>query len=66
MNEANSQLGELQQKVAKQKSAEEQSRLRKIQEDMEIERRRKTEEERQKKETQDLKKQLVSSIFVSL
>lgn len=63
MNEANKQLGELQQKVAKQKSTEEQSRIRKIQQDMEIERRRKAEEEKQKKETQDLKKQLVLLVF---
>ncbi|XP_065211254.1 myosin heavy chain 95F-like isoform X1 [Planococcus citri] len=59
MNEANKQLGELQQKVAKQKSSEEQSRIRKLQEDMEIERKRKVEEERKKKETQDLKKQKI-------
>lgn len=57
MNEANCQLGGLQQKVAKQKSSEEQHRLKKIQDDMEIERKRKSDEERKKKEDEDLKKQ---------
>lgn len=57
MNEANGQLGELQRKVAKQKSAEEQRRLKKIQDDMEIERKRKMKEELKKKEVEDLKKQ---------
>ncbi|XKL69082.1 hypothetical protein PGB90_006851 [Kerria lacca] len=59
MNEANCQLGGLQQKVAKQKSSEEQHRLKKIQDDMEIERKRKSDEERKKKEDEDLKKQKI-------
>lgn len=53
MNMANSQMNQLQKKVRDQKNAEEQERLRKIQEEMEKEKKRKEEEERKKREEEE-------------
>jgi len=49
MNTTNSQMNQLQKKVQDQKNAEEQERLRKIQEEMEKEKKRKEEEEKKKR-----------------
>jgi len=56
MNKANSLMGALQKKLESQKSAEEQERLRKIQQEMEKQKKQKEEEERQKREEEDNKK----------
>lgn len=53
LNTTNSQMNQLQKKVQEQKNAEEQERLRKIQEEMEKEKRRKEEEERRKREEEE-------------
>lgn len=53
MNEMNSQMSRLQKKVQEQKNAEEQERLRKIQEEIEKEKKRKEEEERKKREEEE-------------
>ena len=52
----NSELGVVHKKLAQQKNAEEQERLRKIQEEMERERLKKEEEERQRKEEEEIRK----------
>lgn len=57
MKEANRMLVELETKVAKQRSSEEQRRLQKIQNDMQVERNRKLDEESRKKEAENLKQQ---------
>lgn len=57
MKEANCMLVELETKVAKQRSTEEQRRLQKIQNDMQVERNRKLDEESRKKEAENLKQQ---------
>lgn len=57
MNNANSQLGSLQNKLAVQKNAEEQERLRKIQEEMERQKRLKEEEERKKRDEEEIRRQ---------
>lgn len=56
MNDANIQLNNLQMELTKQKSKEEQTRLKKIQEDMEIERKRTEFEEKQKMEEEEIRK----------
>lgn len=53
MNTTNSQMNQLQKKVQDQKNAEEQERLRKIQEEMEKEKKRKEEEEKKKREEEE-------------
>lgn len=56
-NKSNNQMLILQKKMLDQKNAEEQARLRKIQEEMERERKQKEEEERKMKEEEEIKKQ---------
>lgn len=56
MNDANIQLNNLQMELTKQKSKEEQTRLKKIQEDMEIERKRTESEEKRKMEEEEIRK----------
>lgn len=53
MNTMDSQMNQLQKKLQDQKNAEEQERLRKIQEEMEKEKKRKEEEERKKREEEE-------------
>lgn len=53
---ANTQMSELQKKLAMQKNREEQERLRKIQEEMEKERRMREAEEAKKREEEEIKK----------
>lgn len=53
VNQVNKQMASLQDMVKQQKIAEEQERLRKIQQEMENEKRRKDEEERKKREEED-------------
>lgn len=57
LNKSNSQMTQLQRKMQEQKNAEEQARLRKIQEEMERERKKKEEEELKKLEEEEIKKQ---------
>lgn len=59
MNKANSQMGSLQKKVEAQKNAEEQERLRKIQQEMEKQKKQKEDEERQRRDEEDNKKKYV-------
>lgn len=59
VNKVNNQMNSLQKKVQDQKIAEEQDRLRKIQEEMEKERRRKEEEERRLREEEEIRKKKV-------
>lgn len=56
MTQANASMATLQKKLQQQKVAEEQDRLRKIQEEMEREKMRREEEERKKKEEEDTRK----------
>lgn len=56
LEKLNNQMNLLRQKVQEQKNAEEQARLRKIQEEMEAEKRRKEEEERKAKEEEEIRK----------
>lgn len=53
----NDQLGSLRTKLEHQKIAEEQERLRKIQQEMENERKRKEDEERKKREEDETRRQ---------
>jgi len=59
MNTTNSQMNQLQKKVQEQKNAEEQERLRKIQEEMEKEKKRKEEEEKKKREEEENRRKYV-------
>ena len=59
VNEVNKQMAGLQDMVKQQKIAEEQERLRKIQQEMELDKRRKDEEEAKKKEDEDNRKKKV-------
>lgn len=59
VNRVNNQMGSLQKKVIEQKNAEEQARLRKIQEELERERKRKEEEERKLREDEEIRKKKV-------
>nr|XP_018907135.1 PREDICTED: myosin heavy chain 95F isoform X1 [Bemisia tabaci] len=56
MNKSNSLMGQLQNKLTAQKSADEQQRLRKIQQEMDMEKRRNEEEEKRKVEEEASKK----------
>lgn len=53
VNQVNKQMASLQDMVKQQKVAEEQARLRKIQQELELEKKHKEEEERQKREEED-------------
>lgn len=56
-------MGSLQKKLENQKNAEEQERLRKIQEEMANEKKRKEEEERRKREEEEIRKKFVFGYF---
>ncbi|XP_066985117.1 myosin heavy chain 95F isoform X5 [Macrobrachium rosenbergii] len=56
VNSMNSELAILHKKLTQQKNAEEQERLRKIQEEMERERQKKEEEERRRREDEEIRK----------
>lgn len=57
LGKANSEMGILQKRMQEQRNADEQDRLKKIQEEMEKERKRKEEEERVTREQEEIKKQ---------
>ena len=60
----NKELAALNKKLADQKNAEEQERLRKIQEEMERQRQKKEEEERKRREEEENRKKFVILLFI--
>lgn len=63
VNRANAQMGELQKRLEIQKNREEQERLRKIQQEMENERKMREAEEAKKREEEELKKKSLTLVL---